>query len=181
MSRKQALVGFALIACFFGSNTQADEPSGPYLGVSVGWATDKADEFEDSGVGFKVFGGYAFNEYFAAELGYVDAGKLEDHIQGLNVTIESSGVIAAVLGRLPLGDAFSLFAKVGYALYDEKVTLRQAAGFMQSETNDADDPLYGVGAELSLGERVQLRAEYEIVDIPDADFDIVTVGATLRF
>ena len=178
MDRTHLLAAAALIS--FAANTQADESAGYYLGASIGWATDQVDTFEDSGIGFKVFGGHAFNEYLAAEFGYTDAGKLKDSIDGVDVTVESSGIVAAVLGRLPLGDAFSLFAKVGYVLYDETVTVSEG-GVRESEKNTDDDPLYGIGAELDVGERIKLRAEYELVDIPNADFDIVSVGATLRF
>lgn len=178
MDRKRLLAAAAVIS--FAASAQADESATYYLGASIGWATDQVDTFEDSGVGFKIFGGHSFNEYFAAEFGYVDAGKLEERLDGVEVTVESSGIVAAVLGRLPIGDAFSLFAKVGYVLYDETVSVSDG-GVRESVKNTADDPLYGIGAELDVGERLKLRAECELVDIPNADFDIVTVGATLRF
>jgi OOP family OmpA-OmpF porin len=186
MDRKHVVAGMAVVACVFGSSAHADEDSGPYLGASIGWAMDEArvfdtgDTFEDSGIAFKVFGGYSFNRYFAAELAYVEADKLEDRVARIDVTSESSGLIAAFLGKLPLSDSFSLFAKAGWALYEERASFRLGS-LSASEKNDADDPVYGVGAELAIGERVKLRAEYEMVDIPRADFDIVSVGATLRF
>lgn len=180
MNRKLALAGMAVIACVFGNNAHADEESGPYLGAGFGWVKDEVAWFEDSGLGFKIYGGYEFNRYFAAELAYIDAGTLKDSIGGFDLKIESSGIVAAVLGKLPLSDSFSLFAKVGYSHYEETSTV-SSGSFSYSSKNEADDPLYGIGAEFSLGERVKLRAEYEIVDIPDADFDIFTVGATFRF
>jgi OmpA-OmpF porin, OOP family len=180
MHRNYIFGGLTAVALATSINVHADEDAGFYLGASVGEATDKVGEFEDSGTSFKITGGYSFNRYLAAELAYIDAGTLEDRIDDIDATIESAGIVAAVLGKVPLGEYFSLFGKLGYAFYDEKVSLRQG-NLSASETNSDEDLLYGVGAEVNLGQHFKLRAEYEAVDVSDADFDIVSFGATFHF
>jgi OOP family OmpA-OmpF porin len=174
------LLGALAAGLIVSLNVHANEDAGFYLGASIGEATDKVEEFEDSGTSFKILAGYAFNRYFATELAYVDAGKLEDRIGEIEATVESTGVLAAVLGKVPLGAYFAVFGKLGYAFYDEEVSLR-LGDLQASETKSDEDLLYGVGVELNLGQRFKLRTEYEIVDVSDADFDIVSLGGTLRF
>jgi OmpA-OmpF porin, OOP family len=180
MHRNYLLGGLACAALMTPINAQANEDAGFYLGASVGEATDKVEEFEDSGTSFKITGGYSFNRYFAAELAYIDAGKLEDRIDDIDVTVESTGIVTALMAKAPLGDYVSLFAKLGYVFHDEKVSLRQGQ-LSASETNNDQDVLYGAGAEVNLGQHFKLRTEYEVVDLSNADFDIVSVGATLHF
>lgn len=180
MKRMQVLGGLAAFAWVFASIAQADEASGLYVGASIGEATNEVDGFEDSGTSFKVMGGYTFNRYFAAELAYIDAGKLQDRIDAIDATVESTGVVAAMLGKLPLSNYVSVFAKLGYAFYEEDLSL-QLGDLRDLETNSGDDLFYGAGAEVNLSGHFKLRAEYEVVDVPDADFDIVSVGTTFHF
>ncbi len=180
MNRKYLLSTLTVVSLAVNTNAKAGDDSGFYLGLSVGEATDKVDGFDESGVFFKALGGYAFNMYFAAEAAYVDAGEIEDTVEDLDVAIESSGISVAALGKLPLGTAVSLFAKLGYVFYDEEVNVRQGA-LSYSDKNSAEDLLYGAGAEVELGRSFQLRAEYEVVDVSNADFDMISLGATFRF
>ena len=181
MHRAHVLTGLAAVGMVAFANAQAaDEHDGFYVGIGIGEATDKVGEFEDSDTSFKVMGGYAFNRYLAAELAWIDAGELQDRVDDLDLTVESEGAVAAVIGKLPLGDWFTAYAKLGYAFYDEKVTARLGSA-SETEKHSEEDLLYGVGAEINLGTRFKLRAEYEVVDVADADFDIVSLGATWHF
>lgn len=178
MNGKIVLSALASIAMFV--NAHADEQSGFYAGTGLGEVRDKADGFDGHGVAVKFFGGYSFNEYFAVEGEYIYAGSLTDTVEGIDLEVESDGFVVAALGKIPLGDAFSLFAKLGYTFYDEKVTAF-SEGMTFSEKNSDEDPLYGVGADLRLGRNFQLRAEYEVVDVSDADFNVLSASAVLRF
>ena len=46
--------------------------------------------------------------------------------------------------------------------------------------DDGTDFGYGAGVSLILG-KIEVRAEYEIVEFDDADMDIVSLGAAWRF
>lgn len=180
MNRKHALSTLAAVGLAVNANVHAAEDSGVYFGIGGGEVNDKVDDFEGNGVAFKMFGGYAFNKYFAAEAAYIDAGELEDTVDGVDLTVESDGFVVAAIGKLPIGESFSLFAKAGYTFYDEKVSAQQGT-LSFSEKNSDEDPLYGAGAELYLGSRFQLRAEYEVVDVSNADFNLLSISAALRF
>lgn len=175
-----------LRACFlvigFGCtlSAHAQEDAGIYFGASVGEAKNEVDEFKGSDTAFKLTGGYAFNKYFSVELAYLDAGKQADTIDQLRIQTESSGVIASALVSLPVGDAFSLFGKLGYAFYDSDTTMRlgdQVARASESE----NDLAYGAGLEVAITRGLRLRAEYEAVNVSEGNFDIVSAGVTYKF
>lgn len=158
----------------------ADERSGFYIGGSLGEATNEVDEFKGSDTAFKLSGGYSFNEYLAAEVAYVDAGTQEDNIGAVKIENESSGVIASAVLRLPLGESFALFGKLGYAFYDSEATAR--LGSLSERESDSDEDLaYGVGIEMAVWGGLRLRAEYEAVDVSDGDFQLVSAGAVYKF
>lgn len=180
MNRKYVLSALAMAGMLANVDVRADEHSGFYAGAGLGEVTNEAGGFEGNGVGVKFFGGYNFNRYFAVEAEYIYAGELEDTVEGIALEVESDGFVVAALGQLPFNDAFSLFAKLGYTFYDEKV--RASLGDISiSEKNSDEDLLYGVGADLRLGRTFQLRAEYEVVDVSDADFNFLSASAMFRF
>ncbi len=181
MNRQYTYGALAIVSIAVSADVHAnDEHSGVYLGAGAGEVTNKVDGFEADGVAVKLFGGYAFNRYFAAEAAYIDAGTLRDTVEGVDLSVESDGLVLAALGMLPLTDAFSLFAKLGYTFYDEKAIGRRG-DLRVSEKNSGDDLLYGVGAHLRLGRKLELRAEYEVVDVKDADFNLLSASALFRF
>jgi len=160
--------------------THADETSGFYLGTSIGEARNESGEFNGSDIAFKVSGGYAFNQYFGIEAAYVDTGTQQDTLDGVKVQIESSGVIASALLRLPLGETFSTFGKIGYAFYDSETTSR-LGNLSARESGSDEDLAYSVGIELAGADALSFRAEYEVVDVSEGDFQIVSVGAVYKF
>lgn len=182
MKRKYLLGALALAGMLVTAHAHADdgEHSGFYLGTGLGEVTNEVDDFDADGVAVKFFAGYSFNQYFATEAAYIYAGTLTDTIDDLEVEVKPRGTVIAALGKLPLNDAFSLFAKLGYTFYDEKVTGRRE-NISVSEKSSGDDLLYGVGADLRLGRVFQLRAEYEVVDVADADFNLLSASAVFRF
>lgn len=141
MNRKCLLSVIGVLAAI-SSNVRADETAGFYVGAGLGEVNDRADDFDGNGVGVKLFGGYRFNRYFAAETEYVYTGVLEDTVEDVDVEVESDGFIVSVLGRVPLGKTFTLFGKLGYTLYDQKVTASRGA-LSLSEKNSDEDLMYG--------------------------------------
>jgi OOP family OmpA-OmpF porin len=160
--------------------TRADEQPGFYVGGSIGEATNELGDFKGSDTAFKLSGGYAFNKYFGAEVAYVDAGTQDDTIGLVELENESTGVIASAVLRLPLAETFAVFGKIGYAFYDSVGTAR--LGNLSERERDSDEDLaYGVGIELAIWGGLQLRAEYEAVDVSNGDFQIVSAGAVYKF
>jgi hypothetical protein len=170
----------------------ADENKGFYLGAGVGEFSLEIDDFEDfAGTSFdsddtslKVFGGWRFNPYFAAELAYIDFGGPEDTLTVLgipvNTDVEVSGIAPYLVGTLPLG-IFELFAKVGYYFYDVEVTA-SGGGVSASDDMSDEDLVYAAGVGLVLFDHFNARLEYEIADVSDVeDANAIWLTGAWRF
>src|SRR4051794_14468938 len=112
----------------------AHAQGGWYAGVDVGDAKIDAkieeyvlfggvtDRSRSSTVGYRLHGGYQFGRFFALELAYVDFGEIESHFEPndcpygargpcpLDLRTSISGVVANMVGLLPLGEHWFLDA-----------------------------------------------------------------------
>lgn len=164
---------------------QAGETGG-YLGASVGSAaTDvNIDEgipntFDEDDFAWKVFAGYNFGITPVFDLGieggYVNLGNPSGDIEGIPVSIETtgwhvSGVIGFDIG--PVG----LFGKYGYFGWDADAVIDNLSGSF-----DGSDPVYGAGLRFGLGS-LEIRGEYEVFDIEDTDdVSMWSLGLAYRF
>jgi OOP family OmpA-OmpF porin len=87
--------------------------------------------FDSTGFGWKVFGGYRFNNYFGIEGSYADLGNSSG---GLKYAVHSWNV--AGVGRIPFGTGFYLQGKVGAAFTRTQSTpLGQPVGNTNYKTN----------------------------------------------
>jgi OOP family OmpA-OmpF porin len=191
-----ALNGLALLGLLASTNVLAEIQPGFYAGAGVGTAKIEFDEFEvidgfdfkfdADDTAFKVFGGYNFNPYFALEVAYFDGGNPEETLfsaPGFKGTIDvgATGLIASALGRVPLGEVFSVYGKLGFASYDAEIKGR-VNGDVSSEAEASDeDVAYGVGAAFNIGSSFELRAEYEAISISDGDFTLMSVNGLFKF
>ena len=169
-----------LISLGYACNSQAQEPSGAYLGASVGEATNQVGAFKDSDTAFKLSAGYAFNQYFGVELAYLDAGTQSDTVGNVHLENELASVIASSRFNLPLGDQFAVFGKFGYVLAKSDTIVRRGDLAARESTNNAN-LAYGVGIELAVFRGLRLRGEYEILNVSVGDFDVVSAGIIYRF
>ena len=135
------LTALALIA----SPSAMAQDSGWYLGANVGKTKAKIDDDriitgvipsgftvtaindDDSGTGFKLFGGYQFNRYFSLEGGYFDLGKVGYQATTLpagtlNGEMKVNGLNLDLVLNLPFTEKFSAFARVGAAHANAKDT-----------------------------------------------------------
>lgn len=157
----------------------ADEDQGAYWGAGVGQFNLEidniqdlnTDSFDSDDTSLKIFYGWRFNPYFAAELAYIDFGGPEDTIQSggvnVNLEVEISGFAPYLVGTLPLG-IFELFAKVGYYVYDVELTASAQGASASADTSD-EDLVYGAGVGLVLFDHLNARLEYEIIDVSDVE------------
>lgn len=177
-----ALTTVAALGLMAANAAQADVAPGFYAGVSIGSASAEDDEsgFDGDDTGFKLFGGYSFNQNFAVELAYFDGGAPDDNFGAVNVELETTGFIASAVGRLPVSDTVSLFGKIGFASYDLEATA--SSGGLSASVDDSDSDLaYGVGASIAVAERFEVRVEWEAVDVQDGAFSFLSVGGLYRF
>lgn len=181
--KRVALNGLALLGMFASASVLAEVQPGFYAGAGVGKASIEVDDagFDADDTAFKVFGGYNFNQNFAVEVTYFDGGQPDQSFGGGSVEVGLDGINISALGRVPLGEVFSLFGKVGYASYDAQVKARIGSSVVFDESGSDEDLSYGIGGAFNLGTSFELRAEYEAIDIEDGSFTVLSVGGVYRF
>ena len=169
-------------------------------GLSV---VDATSDLDDSDTGFGLAGGYQVNPYFAAELAYVDLGDISYQANGtvtngvdtfdagLGVEQSASGPVFSILGIWPVGERFSLFGRLGFALMsvdaDASVALDGETA-SESAGTDRSNMMYGVGGEFSLNRNFGIRlgwdryAEVGSEDLTgDVDIDLFSLGLRYNF
>lgn len=194
MRKRMALNGLALLGLLASTNVLAEIQPGFYVGAGVGTAaleldTDEAIpgfKFDADDTAFKVFGGYNINPYFALEATYFDGGDPEETLLAsptnrATIDIGLSGLVASVIGRVPLGEMFSVYGKLGFASYDVEINGRLNGDVIAEDEGSDEDVAYGLGAALSIGPSFELRAEYEAISIADGDFNLLSVNGLFKF
>jgi OmpA-OmpF porin, OOP family len=172
--------GVCVVGALCASAAVHAEDSGFYLGAGLGEARQSVEGFDGSDTSFKVFGGYSFSRYLAAEAGYVDGGEQTDSQGSLDIAIKSDGYFIEGLAKIPLGKYVAPYVKLGYVVYNS--TTKVSSGNLQaSEYLHGRDLLYGAGIEFRFGDSVRVRTEYEDVDVSDTDFDIFSIVVAFQF
>jgi OOP family OmpA-OmpF porin len=208
---KRIALTLAVVLGLASMPTMAADP-GFYLGAGIGQFSVEIDEvdlgdesgfldFDDDDTGFKIFGGYQFLPWLGAELGYVDGGTASQSysdtvLGGARIEADVSAMTVAAVGTLPIGDMFELYGKLGMAFWNGDLQASvtgnlcdelEAVGERCSESTDDDgeDFYYGVGAGINIGERFNVRIEYEIFEIDprnvDVDANFLSASAVYRF
>jgi outer membrane immunogenic protein len=129
--------------------------------------------------GITARGGVFFNDYFGVE-GEASFGLGEDEIEP-GVDLELSNQFAGyVIGRLPLGENFDLFARAGYGSAEFDVSSGDLGG-----SADVDGFAGGVGGQFFFTEQFGVRGEYTRFEADDEDLDggldVFSVSAVFRF
>jgi OmpA family protein len=166
---------------------------------------------EDSSYGFVV--GYRLHENLAVEGGYMDLGdvKYRDRSTGTvripdpgggpdqtepasfiqNIDSSTSGIMASVLGILPLSYRWEVYARAGLLLAGSEVNVflaDETGSLPLQNTKSHVDLLAGVGTSLLFLDVYTLRLEFQRVfdaghedTLEAADLDLLAVGITVRF
>lgn len=149
---------------------------------------------DDSDVGYKIFGGYQFNKYFALESGYFNLGRFgytSTTVPNgtLNGSVKIQGINLDAVGILPVSDRFAVFGRAGvnYAKTRDTFSTSGAvqANSPNSSTHDTNYKL-GVGLQYAFTEALNMRVEAERYRINDGignkgDVDLLSVGLIYRF
>ena len=165
---------------------------GFYLGGGVGDFSSAVDEInslddvDDVGIDFsdgdnatKLFAGWKFNQFFAVQGDFVDFGESSGAVSpSVRGTSDVQGLSTSVVGTLPLGP-IELFARVGMMFYE--VDLNLTGGRFVDESGE--DLVWGAGLGFDvLDDRLNLRLEYEEIDIPQLDeADALWLTAAWKF
>lgn len=193
----------------FGGETSAS-------GLSVNQAEDRLDSLfdavgadvlattttiEDSDTGFGLAGGWQLNDNFAFEIAYVDLGSfgsrhtatVADDVEQVEADVEfqssADGVAVSVLGILPIGERFSVYARAGLSFLSADGTARITIdGDTQrpSQSSQKTDPVFGIGAEYSFSKHFGVRLGWDrYVDVGtddvtgDIDADMISLGVRM--
>lgn len=174
-------------------SVSAHADGGFYVGGSVGGATIEADfdttdfpelpsSIDEDDTAFKLFLGYKLDLPvidLGVEGGYVNLGEPEIQIDTIlgpqDIGLETTGLNVWGTAGMEVGP-LDVFAKLGYISWDVEAGID---GF-DSVSDDGTDMGYGLGVSFELLS-IQIRGEYEVYDIDDADIEMLSVGIAFRF
>ncbi len=205
-------LGVVALAAFASPFAAAQDDAGWYVGAGIGQSRAKIDDpriidglsangFSTNSIsddnhdtGYKLFGGYQFNRYFALEGGYFDLGRFgftadTTPAGTLNGNIKLRGLNLDALGFLPFTDKFSAFGRVGanYAQARDAFSGTGAVDVVNpSPSKNGLNYKLGLGLQYAFTESLAMRLEAERYRIDDAvgnkgDIDLISVGLAYRF
>ena len=146
-------------------------------------------------LGYKIFGGYQFNQNFALEAGYFNLGEFGYRATTvptgtLTGNIKIQGVNIDVLGIIPFTERFSAFGRLGvqYAEAKDHFSSTGAVATPSNPNPSKSDTNYkaGVGIQYNFTQSLGMRAEAERYRIDDAvgkkgDINLFSLGLVYRF
>ena len=117
---------------------------------------------DDRALAWKFLGGYRFNEYFGAEVGYIDAGKGSFDLSG-----------------------FTFGAVVGYPVTSEVTIFLKGGGFTwRASAEDHKDTDFNYAASLGMiyraQDRLRFRAEWERLSV-NGSINFLSLGLQYHF
>lgn len=213
-SRTIVALGCVAAAALAAPASQAQGAGGWYGGASIGQSAATIDNDRitrglagqglgttsiserDRDTGYRLFGGYQFNRHFGVEAGWFDMGEM-----GYTATTTPAGTLVGdvrfkginldLVGRLPIGDRFSLLARVGGAHVRTRGTFSSTGAvtmpYPGNSTSDRHFGVkYGVGVAWRLTDALELRAEGERIRVNDSvgnrgHVDLLSLGLVYYF
>ena len=211
-SGKLGLVALAIIAIPFAAAQDRAQDRGWYAGFNIGQAKAKIDDAriakgllgsgftmtsitdDDKDTGYKIFGGYQFNKYFAFEGGYFDLGKfgftaVTVPTGSLSGQIKLKGFNLDAVLSLPFTEKFSVFGRIGVNRADAKDAFSGTGAVnvvVPNPSKGGTNYKFGGGLQYDFTRSFGMRAELERYRIDDAvnnkgDIDLASLGLLFRF
>jgi hypothetical protein len=171
----------------------ADEDAGLYIGGGVGQFNagiddvdqidSTVDEWDDDDTAYKFFGGFRLNKALAYELDYINLGEPSGAVvPGRNVDASVDGFAPYVVGTVPLGKWFEVYGRLGYFFYDARTRQEDGVGGLVEFDEESEDLVWGAGIGTNIGEKLNVRFEYERFDLEGLDdSDALWLTAAWRF
>jgi OmpA-OmpF porin, OOP family len=186
-----ALMSVALAPAAF--SQEQEEISGFYIGGGAGQFNASIDDVDDldetvngwdeGDTAYKFFAGYRLNRFVAFELDYINLGEPSGSVvPGFNVDASVDGFAPYVVGTLPLGQYFEVYGRLGYYFYDATRGVQDELDNRVQFDEESEDLVYGAGIGANIGEKFNIRAEYEKFDLAGLDdADALWLTAAWRF
>jgi hypothetical protein len=186
-----AMLTVALAPAAF--SQEPEEVRGFYLGGGIGQFNAKIndvnqvdntiDKWNENDTAYKVFAGYRMNRFLAVEADYINLGKPSGAVvPGFNVDSSVDGFAPYVVGTVPLGRYLEVFGRLGYYFYDATMGQQDALNGRVQFKEESKDLVWGGGVGASIGEKFDVRLEYERFDLRRLDdADALWLNAAWRF
>lgn len=186
-----AAVSLATVPAAFAQ--EPEEISGFYIGGGAGQfnahiddvddVDATVDEWDEDDTAYKFFAGYRLNRFLAFELDYINLGEPSGNVvPGFNVDSSVDGFAPYVVGTIPLGRFFEVYGRAGYYFYDATRGVTDTLDNRVEFDEESEDFVYGAGIGANLGEKFNVRFEYEKFDIEGLDdTDALWLTAGWRF
>ena len=175
---------FLFVALLVSAGAAVAQDGGFYLGGALGqsrfkeWCDIPLASCKDTDTAWKLFGGYRFNRYIAAEATYVDWGEVSAaNNAGVRAEASQNSYGLAVVGTLPLNERFELFGKAGFLMTSQET--RRIAGTTSSVSRDETELQYGLGGRFLFTRNLGLRGEWENTD--KLKVEMLSIGLEYRF
>ncbi|HUQ12197.1 MAG TPA: porin family protein [Steroidobacteraceae bacterium] len=157
-----------------------EENRGFYLGGGVGQfnaqiddvdqVDNTVDDWDEDDTAYKFFGGYRMNNFLSFELAYINLGEPSGNVvPGRNVDASIDGFAPYVVGTIPIGKWFEVYGRLGYYFYDATVGVEDELDNRAEFDEESEDLVYGAGIGANIGERLNVRFEYERFDLQGVD------------
>jgi OOP family OmpA-OmpF porin len=177
-----AVLGLAAAAFAFPAAAQMNM-SAVYVGGGLGQskfadACNGVSGCDDKDTAFKLFAGWQFNPYIAAEFGYTDLGKAKAGSSDLKGTAWE----LSALGSFPVGANFSILGRLGG--YHGELKGESPLG---SASESKTGVTYGLGAGYDLNKNLGFRAEWQRFDkmgggnVGETSVDVFGASVLWRF
>ena len=199
-----ALVSLPALAGDFYDYPETDDYTGRfYTGVDIASANYSGSIYPGA-TGFRLNAGYNITSLFAVEAGYAMMSSTNNscdygcgygsgygngngyytpgyynpgygYAPPLNTyTFNSNSIQIALIANYPVGDEFSITAKVGFdnntMSYDSTDNNGNA---LPTISDSRSNPLYGIGGQYNFGDGIIIRGQYE-------DLGYITTGVDMR-
>lgn len=185
MFKHSKLLGLGLLAA--AATVHASDADGVYVSVGVGQSqvsfdgadfntnsspspSTTVDASKKTGDMYGANVGYSVNRYLAAEVGYVNLGRpVYGYTSSGGVahsTLKISGLTAAVVGKLPVADNFSLLGSVGLVSYSMSRDPYHSWGTNPAGTSKSGTThLLSIGAEYALTPQLAVVGKYTVFGV----------------
>ena len=176
---------FVVLVSFLTGISVLAEERGVFIGASAAWTLLEEPYLDESNLNFKVFAGYEFNRFLAAEAGYHHLGvfgepKLYPGEEPVLVKLESDAYTGCILLSFPPSERFILFTRLGISFHEDNLLFSNFSEYHNQQSTEWD-LLGGVGTRFMINEQLSLRGEWERLQAGPADLDSLSLGVYYRF
>ena len=182
------LAGTLTISLLVAGNAFSDDDRGLYFAVSGNRLSADFEDvndvsFDDSDTAGGLRLGYMFDDFFGAEIGYIDLGQYSARgdTPGNDINLDAQAFTGALVLSWELAHQFDIYGKVG-AIYVEADSDSTIAGNSFRASESGTEAFGAIGVEADFG-AWNLFGELSKVntDTSELDIDIATVGIKYEF